>query len=77
MSPETVARKPYTSDMSLFDRINRWRARRRQAMLDQYATLSADERAEVDDLRDEHSAGRAMSFGAPNMADREMKWPDR
>jgi hypothetical protein len=77
MSPETVARKPYTSDMSLFDRIGRWRARRRQAMLDQYATLSAEERAEVDELRDEHNAGRGMSFGARNMADREMKWPDR
>jgi hypothetical protein len=46
-------------------------------MLDQYARLSADERAEVDELRDEHSAGRGMSFGAPKMADREMMWPDR
>jgi hypothetical protein len=46
-------------------------------MIDQYATLSAEERAEVDQLRGEHSAGRGMSFGAPNMADREMKWPDR
>jgi len=46
-------------------------------MLDQYATLSAEERAEVDELRDEHNAGRGMSFGAGNMADREMKWPDR
>jgi hypothetical protein len=46
-------------------------------MLDQYATLSADERAGVDELRDEHSAGRAMSFGAPKIAGREMKWPDR
>jgi hypothetical protein len=63
--------------MLLFDRIKRWRAQRRQAMLDQYATLSADERAEVDELRDEHSAGRGMSFGAPKMADREMNWPDR
>jgi hypothetical protein len=63
--------------MSLVDRIKRWRARRRQATLDQYTTLSAEERAEVDELRDEHSAGRGMSFGAGNMADREMKWPDR
>jgi len=55
----------YTSDMTLFDRIKRWRARRRQAMLDQYATLSADKRAKVDELRDEHSAGRSMSFGSP------------
>lgn len=46
-------------------------------MLDQYATLSADERAEVDELRSEHSSGRGMSFGAPGTADREMKWPDR
>lgn len=46
-------------------------------MLDRYSTLSADERAEVDELRDEHSAGRGMSFGAPKMADREMNWPDR
>jgi hypothetical protein len=45
-------------------------------MLDQYATLSADERAEVDELRAEHSSGRGMSFGAPGIADREMKWPD-
>jgi hypothetical protein len=63
--------------MSLFDRIKRLRARHRQAMLDQHARLSADERAEVDELRDEHSAGRGMSFGAPKMADREMMWPDR
>jgi hypothetical protein len=34
-------------------------------MLDQYATLSADKRAKVDELRDEHSAGRSMSFGSP------------
>jgi hypothetical protein len=77
MKPETGARKPYTSAMSLIDRIKGWRARRRQATLDQYATLSAEERAEIDELRDEHSAGRGMSFGAPKMADRDMKWPDR
>lgn len=75
--PGPVARAPYTWDVSLFNRIKRWRARRRQAMLDQYATLSADERAEVDELRSEHSSGRGMSFGAPGIADREMKWPDR
>jgi hypothetical protein len=32
--------------------------------------------AEVDELRAEHSSGRGMSFGAPGIADREMKWPD-
>ena len=63
--------------MSLFGSIKRWRTRRKEAMIDQYATLSAEERAEVDQLRGEHSAGRGMSFGTPNMADREMKWPDR
>jgi len=63
--------------MSVFDRINRWRARRKQATLDRYAALSGEERAEVDELRDEHSPGRGMSFAAPKMADREMKWPDR
>ena len=75
--PRRLVVEPYTSDMSVFDRIKRWRARRRQAILDEYATLSADERAEVDELRDEHSAGRGMSFGVPTMADREMMWPDR
>jgi hypothetical protein len=44
--------------MPLFGRIRRWRARLRQVMLDRYSTLSADERAEVDELRDEHGAGR-------------------
>jgi hypothetical protein len=39
--------------------------------------LSAAERAEVDERRDEHSAGRGMSLGAPKNADREMMWPDR
>jgi hypothetical protein len=63
--------------MPLIDRIKRWRARRRQATLDQYATLSAEERAKIDELRDEHGPGRGMSFGARNMADREMTWPDR
>jgi len=77
LHPRRLVVEPYTSDMSVFDRIKRWRARRRQAMLDEYATLSADEQAEVDELRDEHSAGRGMSFGVPTMADREMMWPDR
>jgi hypothetical protein len=63
--------------MSFYERIKRWRAQRKQASLEQYETLSASERAQVDELRDEHSAGRGMSFGAPKMADREMKWPDR
>jgi len=31
--------------MSVFERIKCWRVRRRQALLDQYATLSAEERA--------------------------------
>jgi hypothetical protein len=63
--------------VSFFERIKRWREQRKQATLEQYETLSANERAQVDDLRDEHSAGRGMSFGAPKMADREMMWPDR
>jgi hypothetical protein len=63
--------------VSLFERIKRRRERRKQATLEQYETLSADERAQVDELRDEHSAGRGMSFGAPKMADREMMRPDR
>ena len=63
--------------MSLFERIKRWREQRRQATLGHYETLSASERAQVDELRDEHSAGRGMSFGAPKMADREMMLPER
>jgi hypothetical protein len=63
--------------VSLFERIKRWREQRRQATLGQYETLSASEREQVDELRDEHSAGRGMSFGAPKMADREMMGPDR
>ena len=63
--------------MSLFERIKRWREQRKQATLEQYETLSANERAQVDELRAEHNAGRGMSFGAPKIADREMKWPDR
>jgi hypothetical protein len=46
-------------------------------MLDQYATLSPEERAAVDELREEHSAGRGMSVGSPKTSDREMMWPDR
>jgi hypothetical protein len=63
--------------MSLYHRIKRWRAQRRQAKLEQYETLSAAERAEVDKLREEHGAARGIGYGAPGMADREMKWPDR
>jgi len=63
--------------MSLYERIKRWRLRRKRATLDQYATLSPAERAEVDQLRDEHNAARGVSFGVPTIADREMKWPDR
>lgn len=43
------------------------RARRRLAEIEQYETLSAAERAEVDQLRDEHSARRGMSFGSPKI----------
>jgi hypothetical protein len=46
-------------------------------MLDQYATLSAEERAVVDELREDHSAARGMSFGSPKTSDRELMWPDR
>ena len=63
--------------MRLYERIKSWRARRTLAELEQRATLSAAERAEIDALLTEHSAGRGMSFGAPSTSDRDMKWPDR
>jgi hypothetical protein len=63
--------------MRFYERIKSWRARRRLEELEERATLSAAERAEIEALRTEHSAGRGMSFGAPNISDREMKWPDR
>jgi hypothetical protein len=44
--------------VSLFDRIKRWRAERAQAKLDEYATLSAEERADLEQLRSEHGPGR-------------------
>jgi hypothetical protein len=63
--------------MRLYERIKSRRARRRLAELEQRATLSAAERAEIDALRTKHSAGRGMSFGAPGISDRDMMWPDR
>jgi hypothetical protein len=63
--------------MSFYERIKRWREDRKQATLERYETLSEDERVQVDELRNEHNAGRGMSFGAPKMADREMMRPDR
>ena len=62
-------------------RLSQWiksrRARRRLAALEQYEALSEAERAEIDELRTQHSPERGMSFGAPRIADREMMWPDR
>ena len=63
--------------MSVYERIKRWREQRKEAALEQYETLSAEERAQVDELRDEHSPGRGVSFGTPKMADREMTESDR
>ena len=63
--------------MSLYQWIKRWREQRKEATLEQYETLSANERAQVDELRDGHGPGRGVSFGAPKLADREMMWPDR
>jgi len=63
--------------VSIYERIKRWRARRREAMLDEYATLSPEERAELDHLREQQSPVRGVAYGAPKISDREFMSPDR
>ena len=63
--------------MSIYERIKRWLARRREATLDEYATLSPEERAEVDELREQQNPARGLAYGAPKISDREFKSPDR
>jgi hypothetical protein len=63
--------------MSIYQRIKRWRARRKEALLDEYGTLSPEERAEVDQLREQQNPARGVTYGAPKISDREFMRPDR
>ena len=63
--------------VSVYERIKRWRARRKEALLDEYATLSPEERSHVDQLRKQQNPARGVTYGAPKISDREFKSPDR
>jgi hypothetical protein len=68
--------------MSIYGRVKRWRARRQAEVAEQYANLSAEERAELDRLREEHDPlgelAQARSGSAwGRMVEDELKPPRR
>jgi hypothetical protein len=75
--PELFLDADRLAEVSIYERIKRWRARRKAALLDEYATLSPEERAEIDQLREQQNAARGITYGAPKISDREFMSPDR